>query len=133
MHHVRPVSVPLPKPRSILVAAVAAVALALPASALAGGFTAHLSAPNHEPKVGNWRITVTANRGGQKLSGTVSYRFLYNHAVVGRQPGGRFSRGVLHDTLVWPKNAVGHTITLQVVVTTRYGTDYLNWWIRVRR
>jgi hypothetical protein len=134
MHHVRRVPLRVPKPRSVLLPALAAVAvaLALPASALAGGFTARLYAPNHQPNVGNWRITVTATRGAQKLSGRVYYRFLYNGAVVRTVPGGRFSHGVWHDTLVWPKNAVGHTITLQTVVVTGYGTDYLNWWIKVR-
>lgn len=76
--------------RAILIL-VAAVALALPAGAWAGGFSAHLYAPNHQPKVGNWRIKVTARRGGQKLSGTVSYRFLYAGQVVKTEPGGRSS------------------------------------------
>src|SRR5579871_6783620 len=103
-------------------------ALALPASAAASGFTARLYAPNHTPKVGGWRITVTANHGSRKLSGTVSYWFLYQGIVVSKQPGGKFTRGVFHNTLIWPKRAVGHTITLKVVVNTRYGTDYLDWW-----
>jgi hypothetical protein len=129
MHKVRL----FPTLRPLLPVVVAVAALAVPASALAGGFTARLYAPNHQPKVGSWRITVTATRGRQKLSGTVKYRFLSNGAVVGRRPGHSFTGGVFHDTLQWPSEAVGHTITLQVVVTTRYGTDYLNWWIKVRQ
>ncbi len=133
MDHVRLFDPHVRRPRAILVAAVATLTLAWPAAALAGGFTARLYAPSHEPKVGTWRIRVTATRGRQRLSGKVSYRFVYHGQVVSRQPGYGFTHGVYYDTLKWPKQAVGHTITLQVVVSTRYGTDYLNWWIRVRR
>lgn len=119
--------------RAQVLLVVAAAALALPAGALAGGFTAHLQIGTHQPRVGTQRLTVTATRGRTKLSGTVRYRFLYHGQVVSTQPGGRFRHGVYHDTLQWPKRAVGNTITLQVVVTTKYGTDYLNWWIKVRR
>jgi hypothetical protein len=132
MQHVRLFHSPVRGLRPVLLAAVAILALAWPASALAGGFTARLYAPNHQPKVGSWRIKVTATRGGQKLSGSVNYRFLYQGQVVSRKPGYRFTHGVYYDTLKWPRQAVGHTITLQVVVSTRYGTDYLNWWIKVR-
>jgi hypothetical protein len=110
----------------------ALVVMAVPATALAGGFTAHLYVPNHQPKVGKWPIKVTATRGTQKLSGSVYYRFLLNGTQVSKQPGHSFTHGVYYDTLIWPKRAVGHTITLKVVVRTRYGTDYLNWWIKVR-
>jgi hypothetical protein len=106
--------------------------IALPATALASGFTAHLYLATHQPKVGYQSIKVTASRGNQKLSGSVSYRFLLNGLQVSKQPGHSFRRGVYYDKLKWPGKAVGHTITLQVVVRTRYGTDYLNWWIKVR-
>ncbi len=131
MHHIR-----LSHVRRLIpgwLAAAAVITLALPAPALAGGFTARLYAPNHQPRVGNWRITVTATRGRQKLSGRVDYRFLYQGTVVSRQPGHGFTGGVFRDTLKWPARAIGRTITLQVVVSTRYGTNYLNWWIKVRR
>jgi hypothetical protein len=105
--------------------------LVVPATAFAGGFTADLYASGHEPRVGRWPIKVTATRGQQKLSGDVDYQFVFQDAVVKREPGYRFRDGVYHDTLTWPRAAVSHTITLRVVVKTRYGTDYLNWWIRV--
>ncbi len=133
MKHVRLFDPRFRRLRRILPAAVAILAVAWPAAALAAGFTAHLYAPTHQPRVGNMRIKVTATRGRRRLSGTVRYRFLYNGVVVSRQPGGRFRNGVYRDTLTWPRRAVGRTITLQVVVSTRYGTQYLNWWIRVRR
>jgi len=118
---------------SAVLALVAALAvMAIPATASASGFTAHLYASTHQPKVGRWPIKVTATRGSQKLSGGVSYRFLLYGMQVSKQPGHSFTHGVYYDTLIWPKKAVGHTITLQVVVRTRYGTDSLNWWIKVR-
>ncbi|HWE09563.1 MAG TPA: hypothetical protein VG325_09415 [Solirubrobacteraceae bacterium] len=119
------------RPAVVVVALVAA--LALPATAFAGGFTARLVVSTHQPRVGLWPVTVTATRGRHKLSGDVYYRFLYNGTVVkSYESGGRFRNGVYHDKLNWPKQAVGHTITLQVVVQTKYGTDYLDWWIKVR-
>jgi hypothetical protein len=136
MHHVRLFRPPIRRLRLALVGAAAILVLALPASALAGGFTARLYTPgpkHHQPRVGKWRIMVTATRGRQKLSGHVNYRFLYQGQIVSRRPGYPFRHGVYHDTLKWPRAAVGHTITLQVVVSTKYGTDYLNWWIKVRR
>ena len=133
MHRIRLFRPPVRRLRLALLGAAAVLLLALPASALAGGFTARLYAPNHQPKVGYWHITVTATRGRQKLSGSVNYRFLFQGFVVSHQRGHGFTNGVFHDVLKWPGKAVGHTITLQVVVSTRYGTDYLNWWIKVRR
>jgi hypothetical protein len=106
--------------------------LVVPATAFAGGFTANLYASGHEPRVGRWPIKVTATRGQQKLSGDVNYQFVFQGTVVKREPGHRFRDGVYRDTLIWPSAAVNHSITLRVVVKTRYGTDYLNWWIRVR-
>jgi hypothetical protein len=108
--------------------------LALPAGALAGGFTARLYLHTHQPKVGKQPIKVTAYRGRTKLSGSVSYLFYLGrtNTRVGRAPGKSFRNGVYRDYLHWPADAVGHTLTMRVVVKTRYGTDYLNWWIKVR-
>jgi hypothetical protein len=112
----------------ILVVAVAM--LAAPSIALAGGFTAQLSAPTHRPKAGApFRIEVTASRGSQRLSGTVRYQFYFDNQIVARKPGGSLTNGVFRDTLTWPASADGHNLWWQVVVTTRYGTEYLNWWI----
>jgi hypothetical protein len=119
--------------RPLLALIVVGVALALPVAALAAGFTAKLTAPNHHPVANTkWHITVTATRGRQKLSGTVSYRYLSNGTVVGRGIGGSFRHGVYRDAIIWPGEAIGHPLTFQVVVTTRYGTDYVNWFVQVR-
>lgn len=117
----------------VLAVMVAALVLAIPASASAASFTAHLKAPNHTPTAGrNWPITVTATRGRAKLSGSVRYRFLYNGTVVGRHFGRNFKHGVCHDKLLFPATAVGFPLTLQVVVKTKYGTDYIDWTVNVR-
>ena len=117
---------------SVLAAMVAALVFAFSASASAASFTAHLKAPNHSPTAGKyWRITVTATHGGAKLSGSVSYRFLYNGSVVGHHFGRNFRRGVCHDKLLFPATSVGIPLTLRVVVKTKYGTDYINWNVTV--
>lgn len=97
--------------------------------AAAVSFSAVLHAPNHRPVMNKpWRITVVVTMGRQKLSGNVNYRFLYpGLGVVGRQPGHKFTGGVFNDTLTFPAASVGKTLTLQVVVTTRYGTRTLSW------
>jgi len=118
----------------LLTLIVVGVALAVPAGAFAGGFTATLTAPNHHPVANTkWHITVTATRVRQKLSGTVSYRYLSNGTVVGHGTGGSFRHGVYRDAIIWPGEAIGHPLTFQVVVSTRYGTDYINWFVQVRR
>ena len=115
-------------------AVLAMTVLVFPAVALAGSFSAHLYAPDHHPKANTkWRITVTARRGGRGLSGTVRYQYVSFGSVVARRPGGSFRNGVYHDTIVWPSAAIGHPLTFQVVVRTRYGTNYINWSVKVHR
>ena len=121
------------RPLAVTIALAAALALAISAApALAASFTAKISLPTHTPTVGDEKITVTATRGSQKLSGSVRYQFLFEGQLVSKQPGGTFKNGVYHDKLIWPAEAVGHKITLQVVVKTKYGTDDLDWWIQVQ-
>jgi hypothetical protein len=112
---------------------VAALALAVPATAAAAGFTAHFYAPNHTPIANRyWHVTTTATHNGTKLRGSVRYQFLFGGQVVSRQPGGSFTGGVFHDKLLFPKKSVGIALTLQVVVKTKYGTDYINWAVKTR-
>jgi hypothetical protein len=130
--HGYPRSAHLRKSAGAIAVIVAIAAAMLPSAALASAFTAKLTIPTHTPKVGKEKLTVTAVKGSQKLSGTVSYQFLFEGQPVSKQPGGSFKNGVYHDTLLWPAEAVGHKITLQVVVKTKYGTDLLDWWIQVQ-
>lgn len=114
--------------------AAVVLALALAAPALAASFTVRINT-SHQPHVGRNPITVTVTRGRVKLSGRVYYRFLFGGQVVpgGTRAGGSFKHGVWHDTLKFPPTAIGYNLTIQVVVTTRYGTVYAPWWIKVRR
>lgn len=118
----------------ILYLLTAALVLAVAAPAVAAApFTAHLKAPNHTPIANkNWNITVTASRNGAALTGSVKYQFVFGGAVVGNEPGGKFKHGVYHDHLVFPTRSVGISLTLRVVVTTKYGTVDLPWAVKVR-
>ena len=117
----------------VLVAGALGLALVIPASASAAAFTARLKAPNHTPTMNKkWWITVTATRGRAKLSGKVSYRFVTSAGTFSR-PGHGFKHGVYRDWLLFPAAAVGHKLTLRVVVSTRYGTVDLNWAVTPRR
>lgn len=119
--------------RASLVLVGLALALALPASASAAPFTAHLKAPNHTPTANKkWPITVTASHGRTKPGGVVRYEFLFDGQVVSHQPGHGFRHGIFHDSLVFPSRAIGHAITLRVIVKTRFGTVNLNWNVKTR-
>lgn len=108
-----------------------ALALFVPASASAAAFTARLRAPNHSPTANKlWPITVTATRSNTKLSGSVRYEFLFDDQVVSHQPGHSFKRGVYHDTLKFPRDAIGTALTVRVIVSTHYGTVDLNWAVK---
>ena len=129
----RPVLSALRRSGSVVLVGLA-VALALPALASAAPFTARLKAANHQPVANKkWPITVTVTRGRAKLSGSVRYEFLFNGAVEAHRPGHSFKHGVYHDSLLFPSEAVGYTLSLRVIVTTRYGTVQLPWWIKARR
>src|SRR5438270_6018042 len=73
---------------------------------------ATLKAPNHTPKVGTpWVITVTANdRAGHAVSAHLQYLFLFNGAVVAKRSDLAF-KGVIHDNIGWPAQAVGIALT----------------------
>jgi hypothetical protein len=118
--------------RRLAVGLVAVAALAVPAGASAASFTAKLSEPSHTPSVGGQKISVTVTKGKTKLSGSVNYKFLFDGQTVSTQKGHSFKNGLFTDTLLWPKEAIGHKITLDVVVTTKYGTENLDWWIQVK-
>jgi hypothetical protein len=110
-----------------------ALAMAVPAAASAAAFTARLTAPNHTPTANKqWPITVTVTRGGARLGGSVRYQFLFQGQVVANRAGHSFTHGVYHDTLLFPGAAVGRVLSLRVIVTTKYGTVDLPWWIKAR-
>ena len=117
-----------------LAGVVAALAVLIPSSALASGFTAHVKFPNHHPVANKpWRITITATRGRQKLNGTIKYVFLTPVGPMTRNATVKIKHGVAHDSLKFPGDAVGHRLGLNVVVKTTYGTDTVKWWVTARK
>ncbi|HWE58597.1 MAG TPA: hypothetical protein VG228_02790 [Solirubrobacteraceae bacterium] len=112
-------------------------ALALPATALATGFTIRVHIANHTPIAGRrWPIELTITRGRQRLSGNVRYQFMFAGVVVRTQPARgafKFTRGVYRDQLVFPKQSIGEPLTLRFLVRTRYGTEHADWRLETRR
>lgn len=130
-----------------LLAAGALAALALPGSAVAARsaraphrahaakhFTVRAHFPNHTPTANrNWPIRLTVTKRRAKLSGSVRYEFKFQGAVVSHQPGHRFKHGLYKDKLLFPSDAVGQSLTLVVVVKTKYGTEDVNWAVKTRK
>jgi hypothetical protein len=146
---------PIPWKRA-LAAGIAALGLLVPASSAdASSFVARLKASGHHPKAGKrWPIRVSARtRSGRAIRATAYYQFLYGGQVVSTQypnprsrpgvcPGGSGCRrspypfrGSFRDpTIVWPRRAVGYSLTFRVVVKSKgRGTRKLNYSVRVRR
>jgi hypothetical protein len=120
-----------PRRRVAFALSTSAIALALPMSASAAPFKAVLHAPNHTPTANvNWPITVTVTRDSVKLNGSVRYEFISEGKVVAHRPGHSFKHGRYFDTLVFPSEAVGYSLTLRVLVSTKYGTVGLNWAVK---
>jgi hypothetical protein len=86
---------------------------------------------NHSPKVEvKWKYSVEAmTRSGHALGGNVLTQFLYGGAVVGKEAPAyhKLRHGKLADKVPFPSQSAGIRLTVQVVVTTRYGSVKLNW------
>ncbi|HEX3804983.1 MAG TPA: hypothetical protein VHV75_19310 [Solirubrobacteraceae bacterium] len=109
-------------------------ALMLPASALAASFklTPHIA--NHTPIINKkWPITVDVTKGKTKLSGSVTYQFLFSGSVVSTQKGHSFKNGVYKDSLDFPANALGQALTLRIVVKTKDGTEHIDWTVKAEK
>lgn len=125
-------------PRSAPLAAALAGLLALPltpapAHAASKHFRATLSVPGHHPKVGRiWPVVVTATYEGKGVRASLRYEFLFGGTVVSRQSHFRFKGRFRDDTFKWPASAVGFRLTLRAVVSSRYGTRKLDYWVEVR-
>jgi hypothetical protein len=130
-------------------ASVLALLLALVVAPSASGSHAHASAnwtakmsvPTHTPKARKpWPVKIVAKTaGGRKLRGTVQYHFLFGGQVVSTQgcnpkkPDPCPFNGTYRDVIRWPVRAVGHRLTFQASVKTRFGVKNLNYWVRVKR
>jgi hypothetical protein len=121
--------------RRTLPLAVVAVALALPASALAASFKVVPHIPNHTPTVNKkWPIALTVTKGAKKLSGSVKYEFLFNGSVVSHQAGKKFSDGIYKDELLFPPKGVGVPLTLRILVTVpKDGTQHVDWKVTAKK
>jgi hypothetical protein len=126
MQHPSPSTrVPRLRRLSIALAALAVgFALLIPSAASAASFGARVVFPKSNPVMNQrWNITIYAWKGHRELSGSTRYQFLLNGVPVTKtRKGITFHGGVGHDHLTFPGAAVGHTLTLRVLVTTSYGT-----------
>jgi hypothetical protein len=134
-------SLAIPRVRRVAVAVagiVAAFALLIPSAASAAAFTAKVHFPNHNPTAGKtWVITWTATKGRTKLSGSDSYQFFIGKTSSGSpvrsEPGVSFKNGKGRDTLKFPAEAVGHQLTLVVVIKTSAGTVRVPWLLTTKQ
>jgi hypothetical protein len=131
VHRVRRLSI-------ALASLAAAIALLIPSAASAAAFSAKVHFPNHNPIAGkNWVITWTATKGRTKLSGSDSYQFFIGNTSSGSpvrtEPGVSFRNGAGRDMLKFPGEAVGHQLTLVVVIKTSAGTVKVPWLLTTKQ
>ena len=117
---------------SVALAGLVVAFALIPSAASAAAFSAKVHFPNHNPIAGkNWVITWTATKGSTKLSGSDSYEFFEGKTTSGpplmNEPGVSFKNGNGRDTLKFPGEAVGHQLTLVVVIKTSAGTVKVPW------
>ncbi len=97
---------------------------------------ATLHAPDHTPTAGKlWPYSIhVTDASGHPLSGTVRIQFTFAGLVVGTDhpPVHRLENGSWHELLTFPKEAVGHPLTFQAIVTTPAGSTTLNWPVSVK-
>jgi hypothetical protein len=93
-----------------------------------------LEGQGHSPEIGvKWKYFVEAtSRSSRPLAGKVLTEFLYDGTVIGYESPRYHTlrQGRLWDTLLFPPVSVGIRLTVQVVVTTRYGSVRLDWPVR---
>lgn len=134
-------------PGVVLLLLVVSAALAVGAegadrdAAAASGLRVTMRAPTHRPKAGRrWPVRFTASYRGRRTRVRLRYEFLYGGRVVSRQNPGplrrsgyRFTGHFTDREFVWPARAAGYRLTFRAVLSNRYGTRRLSYWIRVRR
>ena len=116
--------------------ALASAALALPATATSSTarFTLTPHIANHTPIINKkWPITIDVTRGKARLSGSVRYEFLFAGTDVSNKPGHKFKDGVFKDTMLYPTKSLGEPLTLRILVTTKYGTEHIDWAVQSKR
>lgn len=107
--------------------------LAVPTAHAAVAFGARVIFPKGNPVANKkWHVTLQAWKGARKLHAKDRYEFLLGSSVVAHRPGVSFF-GTGHDTLTFPGAAVGHELTLRVLITTKYGTRGFNHTVSTRK
>lgn len=88
-------------------------------------------APGHSPRANvSWPVTVTArDPSGSPVHAHVRYAFLFGGVVVARRSNYAID-GVFHDTIVWPPDSVGRSLTLRVIVSSAIGTRAMDYPVR---
>ena len=102
-----------------------------------GPVRATLHGANHTPASNkSWTYSVrVTDAAGHPLAGTASTEFVFNGIVVGHESPGALPvrNGVLNDSLTFPPAALGHPLTVVVVVHTSAGSVALGWPVSVKQ
>jgi hypothetical protein len=102
-------------------------------SASSGGITAKLHAGTHQPKVeAPWPIQFTVTRGGQPVTASVIYEYLFGGRVVAHRSHYTF-KGHFSDVFKWPSSAVGYPLTFRAVIASGRVTINLDYSVQVSR
>jgi hypothetical protein len=86
---------------------------------------------DHSPKISHkWEYFVEAtNPNGQPLAGKVLTEFLFSGTVEGKEvpPYHNLAGGKLANKVTFPPDSLSVPLTVQVIVTTKYGSLTLDW------
>jgi hypothetical protein len=120
--------------KTVSCASKAAVA-GQPCSASSGALVATMVPSTHDPKINaKWPLEVSATLNGKPAHASAEYQFLFGNTVVSTQ----YPRSNKHftfvghfsDTLVFPPDAAGEPLTLQVVIGDAGHAAKLDWAIK---
>jgi hypothetical protein len=93
--------------------------------------TVEFEGQSHSPKIKvKWEYFVEAkDSNGQPLAGKVLTEFVFGGQVVGKEspPYHNLAGGKLADKITFPPQSLNVPLTVQVVVTTKYGPLTLDW------
>jgi hypothetical protein len=89
---------------------------------------------NHSPKIRHkWEYFVEATSStGRPLAGKVLTEFLFSGQVEGKEspPYHDLAGGKLANKITFPPESLHIPLTVQVVVTTKYGSLTLDWSVK---
>jgi hypothetical protein len=99
-----------------------------------GTLVARLEADGHRPRAERrWPIRITARtRTGRPVQAVVRYQYFVDGELVACRSRFAFY-GRFQDDIVWPRSAVGISLTFRAVVTSAGSRRNLDYRVRVRR